>query len=335
MRPDLIENIKSLFAKFTEFTKLDKLTLSAEFSEFLKNELEANNSVAIKNLQTKTSEIGRANTHSTQATQKSFDNTNEAQEINVHHYAKVKFDFRKCWSPNSETKYSVFETAKLLRIAKTLKLFKNDGHIITQFLCENKCRGLILSLKPDQLSNLESFIEFLIKFKACDLTGYEQKFMSAVQRKNESFRSFAIRIERYFRNWKEIQDQELSQDQRRQIEIKFRQGLFSVPMKYSLTDVKCSGDLDSIISKANEIKLMRSLSLENDSEYENLQTDDYSKTQQGNYSIFAGQIQSTTKKAIRRAKFKRIKQKGNKKNSFWNTHPKNTFQAFNSRTSKL
>ena len=335
MRPDLIENIKSLFSKFTEFTKLDKLTLSAEFSEFLKNELEANNSVAIKNLQTKTSEVSRANTLSTQATQTSFDNTNEAQEINVHHFAKVKFDFRKSWNPNFETKYSVLETAKLLRIAKNLNIFRNDGHIITQFLCENKCRSLLLSLKSDQLSNLESFIEFLINFKAPEILNFEQKFLSASQRKNESFRSFAIRIERYFRNWKEIQDQELSQDQRRQIEIKFRQGLLSVPMKYSLTDVKCSGDLESIISKANEIKLMRSLILENDSEYENLQTYDYSKTQQGNYSIFAGQIQSTTKKTIRTAKFKRIKQKRNKENSFWNTHPKNTFQAFNSRTSKL
>ena len=176
------------------------------------------------------------------------------QDITVHTYQNPRLKLSKLWHQNKDLSYSPLEVTNLLKHYKQLQVYIQDSHLISDFLMANKARSLIFTCTHDQLTNIDSFCEFLENYRPIDTLNYEFKFKKCKQAKTEIFRSFMIRIERPYRNSKEIRpDSELSLDDIREIERQFRVGCDPL-VRDHLVAIKSRGDLEFILKTAESLR---------------------------------------------------------------------------------
>ena len=176
------------------------------------------------------------------------------QNINVHHYQRVKISFKRMWSPDSDLKYSTREAIQYLSVINDMKVFRCESDLILKFLDDNKSRKLLLHMNHQERTNLATFSKFLLNFRIHDNSHYERKFQNAKQGRQESFRTFYYRIERFYKNSKPFILEKLTLTDIKVIEWKFRQGIFDTRIKYHLCSVKRCGDLEDIIQRCQSIK---------------------------------------------------------------------------------
>ena len=160
-----------------------------------------------------------------------------------------EFPLKGLWNPDDEQGgSSIEEVIELLKLIKEQNQYRTDQALITAFLSENKQIKLYLRLTAEEKVNLDAFTEWLRHYKEEDTLGFLHKFRTQKQNKL-SFRSFALELERLYRNAKNIpQDEPLDKAGQDEITMTFRRNIRDPRIKEKITFLARTTPLKELIT---------------------------------------------------------------------------------------
>ena len=160
-----------------------------------------------------------------------------------------EFPLKGLWNPDDDQGgTSIEEIIDLLKLVKEQNQYRTDQALITAFLSENKQIKLYLRLTAQEKVNLDAFTSWLRHYKEEDTLGFMHKFRTQKQGKL-SFRSFALELERLYRNAKNIpQDKPLDQAGQDEITMTFRRNIRDPRIKMKITSLARTTPMKELVT---------------------------------------------------------------------------------------